>query len=205
MYNMKSIKIINGLIVVIILLYATTGSIAHPGRTDGSGGHNVRTAGWGYPVGSYHYHNGGGSYRAPRRSSRSQQRSSSRSSQRTTRTLSIDEAVKFQQKDIAAYLYIALDCEKCVKAMQRTLDDLHFKCVDDGSYGPKTKAALMEWGKLYVDSNAGKFEIKKVWDNGIHYLRIGVVLKRNADKGWIVLSHLEEFGKKIVSNLKKGL
>jgi flagellar biosynthesis/type III secretory pathway protein FliH len=32
---------------------------AHPGRTDRNGGHYVRTGGWGYPIGSYHYHNGG--------------------------------------------------------------------------------------------------------------------------------------------------
>ncbi|WP_281253630.1 hypothetical protein SPSIL_014730 [Sporomusa silvacetica DSM 10669] len=51
-----------------ILLMATTLIVAtlplsftnaHPGRTDSSGGHYVRTSGWGYPVGSYHYHNGG--------------------------------------------------------------------------------------------------------------------------------------------------
>lgn len=33
-------------------------SSAHPGRTDGNGGHYVRTEGWGYPIGSYHYHHG---------------------------------------------------------------------------------------------------------------------------------------------------
>ncbi len=32
---------------------------AHPGRTDKNGGHNVRTPGWGYPVGTYHYHKNG--------------------------------------------------------------------------------------------------------------------------------------------------
>jgi hypothetical protein len=35
---------------------ATTVTHAHPGRTDANGGHYVRTSGWGYPVGSYHYH-----------------------------------------------------------------------------------------------------------------------------------------------------
>lgn len=39
---------------------------AHPGRTDARGGHYVRTAGWGYPVGSYHYHNGGPSKPNPK-------------------------------------------------------------------------------------------------------------------------------------------
>lgn len=43
----------------LILSLAVSPAIAHPGRTDSSGGHYVRTSGWGYPVGSYHYHNGG--------------------------------------------------------------------------------------------------------------------------------------------------
>lgn len=29
---------------------------AHPGRTDGRGGHSVNKEGWGYEVGTYHYH-----------------------------------------------------------------------------------------------------------------------------------------------------
>ena len=29
---------------------------AHPGRTDARGGHYVRTEGWGYPLGTYHFH-----------------------------------------------------------------------------------------------------------------------------------------------------
>lgn len=47
------------LFVSFMLLVSNTLVIAHPGRTDSSGGHYVRTGGWGYPVGSYHYHNGG--------------------------------------------------------------------------------------------------------------------------------------------------
>ncbi len=46
---------------IIAFSLVTSMSFAHPGRTDSSGGHYVRTAGWGYPVGSYHYHNGGSS------------------------------------------------------------------------------------------------------------------------------------------------
>jgi hypothetical protein len=42
--------------LIILFTYSSVG--AHPGRTDSSGGHNVRTAGWGYKVGSYHYHSG---------------------------------------------------------------------------------------------------------------------------------------------------
>ena len=33
-------------------------AFAHPGRTDSNGGHWVRTEGWGYEVGTYHYHDG---------------------------------------------------------------------------------------------------------------------------------------------------
>ena len=29
---------------------------AHPGRTDKNGGHSVSAQGWGYEVGTYHYH-----------------------------------------------------------------------------------------------------------------------------------------------------
>ena len=45
--------------LIIFSTYASVG--AHSGRTDSKGGHYVRTAGKGYPVGSYHYHNGGSS------------------------------------------------------------------------------------------------------------------------------------------------
>jgi hypothetical protein len=33
-------------------------AFAHPGRTDSNGGHWVKTEGWGYEVGTYHYHDG---------------------------------------------------------------------------------------------------------------------------------------------------
>lgn len=46
----------------IILLFLASIAAAHPGRTDGNGGHYVRTAGHGYPVGSYHYHTAEPSY-----------------------------------------------------------------------------------------------------------------------------------------------
>ena len=51
-------RIISILISCLLLLFATPVN-STPGRTDSSGGHYVRTSGWGYPVGSYHYHNGG--------------------------------------------------------------------------------------------------------------------------------------------------
>jgi len=42
--------------LIMLSTYSSVG--AHPGRTDSQGGHYVRTAGWGYKVGSYHYHSG---------------------------------------------------------------------------------------------------------------------------------------------------
>ena len=47
------------LVVLLVVFISTTSVFSHPGRTDSSGGHYVRKSGWGYPVGSYHYHNGG--------------------------------------------------------------------------------------------------------------------------------------------------
>jgi hypothetical protein len=44
------------LAAAVLLVYGP--AYAHPGRTDAQGGHYVRTAGWGYPVGSYHCHSG---------------------------------------------------------------------------------------------------------------------------------------------------
>jgi hypothetical protein len=47
----------------LLLLVASSPVEAHPGRTDGSGGHTCRTncASWGLGQGEYHYHGGGGS------------------------------------------------------------------------------------------------------------------------------------------------
>lgn len=50
------------LVLLTLSLFASD-ALAHPGRTDGSGGHTCRTncAKWGLNTGEYHYHNGGGS------------------------------------------------------------------------------------------------------------------------------------------------
>lgn len=57
-------------VAAFVVLVSVSSGFSHPGRTDGSGGHYVRKSGYGYPVGSYHYHNGGPSiYSAPARSS----------------------------------------------------------------------------------------------------------------------------------------
>ncbi|KIL35203.1 competence protein [Cohnella kolymensis] len=51
---------------IILILFTTNSALAHPGRTDGSGGHTCRTncEKWGLDQGEYHYHNGG-STKAP--------------------------------------------------------------------------------------------------------------------------------------------
>ena len=43
-------------IMAAVLTVAALPAYAHPGRTDGNGGHQVKTEGWGYDVGTYHYH-----------------------------------------------------------------------------------------------------------------------------------------------------
>lgn len=48
--------------LILALLFLVSVVVAHPGRTDGGGGHYVRTPGYGYPVGSYHYHDTEPSY-----------------------------------------------------------------------------------------------------------------------------------------------
>lgn len=57
MFKIKVRKVICALFILSISISFPAN--AHPGRTDKYGGHYVRTSGWGYPVGSYHYHNGG--------------------------------------------------------------------------------------------------------------------------------------------------
>lgn len=44
---------------ILIFYMLTLSAYSHPGRTDSRGGHYVRTPGMGYPIGSYHYHDGG--------------------------------------------------------------------------------------------------------------------------------------------------
>ncbi|MBU0650710.1 YHYH domain-containing protein [bacterium] len=56
---MKNIKI--GLLIFIFIVFYNILIFAHPGRTDSSGGHYVRTSGWGHAVGSYHKHGSGSS------------------------------------------------------------------------------------------------------------------------------------------------
>ncbi|WP_338749878.1 YHYH domain-containing protein [Bacillus sp. FJAT-52991] len=50
------------ILMPILTFSIATSSLAHPGNTDGNGGHYCRTncAKWGLADGEYHYHNGGG-------------------------------------------------------------------------------------------------------------------------------------------------
>lgn len=50
-------KLLSILLALSIFL-GPVSAFAHPGRTDKCGGHYVRKAGWGYKVGTYHYHSG---------------------------------------------------------------------------------------------------------------------------------------------------
>ena len=57
-------KSIGVLLLIVSLFSISTSVLAHPGNTDGSGGHTCRTnctEKWGLNYGEYHYHNGGGS------------------------------------------------------------------------------------------------------------------------------------------------
>ncbi len=53
--------------IVLGLTTLASPALAHPGRTDSSGGHTCRTncPSWGLSYGEYHYHNGGGRSTAP--------------------------------------------------------------------------------------------------------------------------------------------
>ncbi len=43
-------------ISVAAVLIMSVSAFAHPGRTDANGGHTINADGWGYAVGTYHYH-----------------------------------------------------------------------------------------------------------------------------------------------------
>ena len=45
-----------GVLIIGISIASSITVCAHPGRTDANGGHAVKTEGWGYEIGTYHYH-----------------------------------------------------------------------------------------------------------------------------------------------------
>lgn len=54
----KSKTYISMMLILLLFLTMSFSSFAHSGRLDSLGGHNVKTAGTGYEVGTYHYHQG---------------------------------------------------------------------------------------------------------------------------------------------------
>ncbi len=120
-----------------LLLFVTPGaSLAHSGRTDSSGGHkdNKNASGLGY----YHYHHGMGPHLH-------QNGICPYSSQTST---SMKAPVKKSSNTTAT-----------IKAAQQELKDLGYYTGDvDGSFGPKSKAALkafQEDNGLKVDGKLG--------------------------------------------------
>ncbi len=123
---MKISKPIALTLSALLLSTPFTSTEAHPGRTDRNGGHYVRTAGWGYPVGTYHYHNGGPAKQAPEDKEDK------------------EEVRKIQQK----LNELGFDCgaadgimgpktEEAIKEFQKSKG-----LEPDGIVGPKTKEAL---------------------------------------------------------------
>ena len=55
---MKKSYFIRLFIILLLCFLLALTAIAHPGKLDSNGGHYVRSPGHGYPVGSYHYHDG---------------------------------------------------------------------------------------------------------------------------------------------------
>lgn len=56
-------KSVGVLLLIVFYFSISISALAHPGRTDGNGGHTCRTnctEKWGLNYGEYHYHNGGG-------------------------------------------------------------------------------------------------------------------------------------------------
>lgn len=129
---------------------------AHPGRTDGSGGHrdNKNRSGLGY----YHYHCGG--YPAhlhkngvcPYTSSKSSNTSSYRSSE-SSKKVSYSSNSSYAQMD-----------SSLVKKVQKALNKRGYSCgTPDGKMGNKTRNALKKFQKdngLTVDGKIGT-QVKK--------------------------------------------
>lgn len=53
---MKKFHFITFVCLLLAALMSFPPVYAHPGRTDADGGHTVEAEGWGYPAGTYHYH-----------------------------------------------------------------------------------------------------------------------------------------------------
>lgn len=108
------------LLFVSIFIFPTI-SLAHPGRTDASGGHTCRTncEKWGLEYGEYHYHNGGGSSSG---SSSDTSTTKPESPVVTFKTITVTEAISFNTK----------------KEDDPSLEEGKEKTVQEGKEGIKT-------------------------------------------------------------------
>ncbi|MEE1048213.1 MAG: YHYH domain-containing protein [Clostridia bacterium] len=109
-------------ISILMVLCSLTWIIAfaHPGRTDSNGGHWVRTEGWGYEVGTYHYHNKGAqkeeSYTPPAKSEPPKKSSSQKSYSSSSFVGSED---KSDEKDNSETTYNYLESRKIYEDNQK--------------------------------------------------------------------------------------
>lgn len=139
---MKKLKSLS-LSIIIALLFSST-CFAHPGRTDSNGGHYVRTSGWGYKVGTYHYH--GGPY----------------AGYTVNYSGEIPQAFKAKSTNTSSTISNYSQTQK----IQTKLNGLGYNCgTPDGIMGAKTKEAIMKFQKanqLTADGIAGPQTLKKL-------------------------------------------
>lgn len=100
---MKIIKIF--IMFVLLMFVLPINTEAHPGRTDGNGGHTCKTnctEKWGMPYGHYHYHNGGKSSSSSTSSvKKSAPTVTKKESQKVKETKAKKEAEAIKAKEIA--------------------------------------------------------------------------------------------------------
>lgn len=129
--------------LLIALLFSST-SFAHPGRTDSNGGHYVRTSGWGYKVGTYHYHSG------------------PYAGYTVNYSGEIPQAFKAKSTNTSSTISNYSQIQK----IQTKLNSLGYNCgTPDGIMGAKTKEAIMKFQKanqLTADGIAGPQTLKKL-------------------------------------------
>ncbi|WP_097027902.1 peptidoglycan-binding protein [Clostridium peptidivorans] len=139
---MKKLKSLS-LSLIIALLFSST-SFAHPGRTDSNGGHHVRTSGWGYEVGTYHYHSG------------------PYAGYTVNYSGEIPQAFKTKSTNISS----ATSNYGQVQKIQTKLNSLGYNCgTPDGIMGAKTKEAIMKFqkaNKMVVDGIPGPQTLRKL-------------------------------------------
>lgn len=139
---MKKLKSLS-LSLIIALLFSST-CFAHPGRTDSNGGHYVRTSGWGYKVGTYHYHSGPYAGYTVNYSGEIPQAFNTKPTNSSSTISNYGQIQKIQAK----------------------LNSLGYNCgTPDGIMGAKTKEAIMKFQKtnqLTTDGVAGPQTLKKL-------------------------------------------